>query len=98
MPLSHKVVGYINLLLFPVLVFMIIALSKIIMVFSSKIGLVVIFLLAIFLNIGATLFFKYYGKKPYVATTFEKGLLWISLINALMMTPFYFILFRGFIG
>lgn len=98
MPLSHKVVGYINLFLFPILVFLIITLSKVMMVFSTKIGLVAIILLAIFLNIGATLFFKYYGKKPYVATTFEKGLLWISMINALMMTPFYFILFRGLIG
>jgi len=95
---THKIIGIINLILLPVLLFLAIAfLRAAAAIFVGRIGLILFFSLALFLN-RAINFIKYYTQKPYLVTNFEKILLSAGMINAVIMIPFYLYLGRVVIG
>lgn len=85
MPISHKIIGILNLMILPVLLFLAYNASAFIGFITTTIGIISILIpIAILTNIGTMNLIKYYRTKPYQLGFFEKPLLWAAAFNGLL--------------
>lgn len=95
---SHKIIGFINLLIFPLIVFLLINSEKLFGDGIADSHLAVLMVLAVFLNFASVNFVKFYRDKPYKANNLEKLLLWAPMANSLLLLPVFLRVVKQFIN
>lgn len=86
MPLVHGLVGFLNLLLLPLLIGGWFWAASVIGMVTTTVGLLILILLVLFMILSVILFVQYY-RRPHKASVLEIILLWAGLINALIGLP-----------
>lgn len=93
MPNSHKVLGFIHLLILPFLLVLFYSMSSVLtFIFIGILVKTLIVVLLILGILGVINLVKYYRYKPYKATLGQKVLLWIPMVNCVLMLLFYLFL------